>query len=180
MNSGEKIGDTTLVFMLIIAGFYDLIQFLISFIPVLGEILSMLISIFAFMTFYVWFKMYGMNFMTPKRAATMGGGFLIELIPVVDMLPAWTCAVVILVGTTKVKELVAKSGVANTTLKLAGKLPSARERMPTVPIVDKYYDRVSGQNRAPLQNSRVNNNVVSVDSTRKNLPVENEYVKKTT
>ncbi|MEX0919412.1 MAG: hypothetical protein WDZ64_01525 [Parcubacteria group bacterium] len=88
MQKEKEIKSTTVVFMISTAFFFDVLQWLLTFI-----FMGWLVSVFAFLTFYVWFKMYGMNFMTPKRFGAMGGGFIIELIPVLNVIPAWTFVV---------------------------------------------------------------------------------------
>jgi hypothetical protein len=174
MNSEEEqIKGMTLVFMLVVAGFYDLIQFLISFIPILGQVISMLISVFAFLTFYLWFKTYGMNFMTPKRALTMGGGFLVELIPILDMLPAWTATVIILVGTTKVKELAAKSAIGGVALTAVDKLASTRKE--SLGTSKDSTAQTPTRTRIPLQNTPQNDTIAPTNYTvRQNRPQKAE------
>ena len=70
--------------------FFDALQGGLSLIPFLGWIVASLVGGFAFMTFWFWFKTHGVKFTTAKRAGIMGGGFFIELIPILNMLPAWT------------------------------------------------------------------------------------------
>lgn len=57
------------------------------------------------MTFWLWFKLKGVNFGTARRAASMTAGFLIELIPIINILPAWTLAVGLVCADTKVKDI---------------------------------------------------------------------------
>lgn len=99
------LNNITIVFMVSVALFYDAVQGIINLIPILGQILSGLISMFAFLTFYLWFKLKGLNFVTPKRAAYLGGGLLIELIPILNILPAWTLAVTLLALDSKTKKV---------------------------------------------------------------------------
>jgi len=95
----------TIVFMIVVALFYDALQLALAF-----AFMDWLVGIFAFLTFYVWFKMKGMSFMKPKRALVMGGGFIIEIIPVLSILPAWTLAVTILALDSKIKKVVPGAG----------------------------------------------------------------------
>lgn len=101
----KGLDNITIAFMVSVALFYDVFQALIQLIPFLGQILSSLIGVFAFLTFYLWFKMRGLNFATPKRAGLLGGGFLIELIPILNILPAWTLAVILLAIDFKIKKI---------------------------------------------------------------------------
>ena len=85
--------------------FYDVIQAGLDLLPFVGWILSPLVSIPAFLTFYIWFKIYGRNFMTPKRALAMGAGVIIEMIPILNILPGWTVAVLFLIGLEKAEKI---------------------------------------------------------------------------
>jgi len=95
----------TIIFMIVVALFYDVLQWVMAFI-----LMDWLVGIFAFLTFYVWFKMRGLNFATPKRAMVLGGGFIIEIIPILSVLPAWTLAVIILALDSKIKKIVPGAG----------------------------------------------------------------------
>ncbi len=100
--------------MIATALFYDGLQFLLNFI-----FMGWLVSIFAFMHFYFWFKIRGMTFMKPKRAIAMWGGFIFELIPILSSLPAWTATVTVLILDAKAKKIIAKvpggAAVVNTS-----------------------------------------------------------------
>lgn len=117
-----KLSATTMALIGSVALFYDLVQALfdlLHFIPFLGNLLASvftaIISVIAWMTFYFWFKLHGIHFNTAKRALTLGGGFLIELIPVLNILPAWTLAVVLIFLTTKVPIIKKVSDVGQAT-----------------------------------------------------------------
>src|SRR3989344_7047797 len=94
----KGLSDTTIALMIVVALFYDALQALLTFI-----LMGWLVGIFAGLTFYVWFKMKGLNFVTPKRIGTFSGAFIIEVIPFLSALPAWTAAVVILALDSKIK-----------------------------------------------------------------------------
>lgn len=97
----------TIVLMLVTAGIIDAVQaFLLLF--AIGAVLNTFISIFMVFVFFLWFMMHGVSFVSPKRLMGMGGGFLVELIPVLDALPAWTAAVWYTISTTKILETVEK------------------------------------------------------------------------
>lgn len=96
----KGLNNTTIALMVSVALFFDVLQWLLAFI-----FMGWLVSIFALLTFYTWFKMRGMNFVRPKRAALLGGGFIIELIPIINILPAWTLAIVLLALDSKIKKI---------------------------------------------------------------------------
>lgn len=111
-----QLSKPTIVFMVVVALVFDLFQLLLDLLHILvgpGTIIAAittgLLSFVAWLTFYIWFKTKGMSFTSPKRILTMGGGFLIELIPVLNVLPAWTLAVIILIGTNKAEALIEKT-----------------------------------------------------------------------
>ncbi|MEI6843280.1 MAG: hypothetical protein WCK48_02125 [bacterium] len=155
----DEISFVQTVFMVTVAIIFDVVQALIELIPILGQIISIFIDIAAFFTFYLWFKMNGMNFSDPKKAGIMGGGFLIELIPILNALPAWTLAVVLLIGTTKAKELVAQNipgGAGGALGAVAGKAlggdtqePATRRQTGNVrqtpPLQTKNYQNVANK-----------------------------------
>jgi hypothetical protein len=85
--------------MIVVAVFFDILQWALVFI-----LMGWLAGLFAFLTFYVWFKSYGISFMKPKKALALFGGGLIEVIPVLSALPAWTVAVLIITFDSKIKK----------------------------------------------------------------------------
>lgn len=104
MPEKKGLNNTTIVLMVSVALFYDALQWLLTFI-----FMGWLVGIFAGLTFYVWFKLRGLSFMKPKRFATFGGSFILELIPVVgDILPTWTAAITYLALDSKIKKVVAQ------------------------------------------------------------------------
>lgn len=126
--------------MIAVALFYDMAQAgldVLHLIPFIGNAFAimgtMIIDLWAFLTFYVWFKIHGVSFASPKRGLTMAGAVIIELIPVVNALPAWTAAVVILFLTTRGEEALASTlsrvegaaGAVGKGAALAGKIPGA-------------------------------------------------------
>ncbi len=115
-NSKFKISKTTIILMIIVALFFDLIQFILS-LMVIGFVVNWSISVFAWLTFFLWFKIKGVSFANPKRAGSLLGGFLIELIPLVDMLPAWTGAIILVILSLRVKQVAEKTPGGNFTTK---------------------------------------------------------------
>jgi hypothetical protein len=118
----EKKGldNMTIAFMVSVALFYDFLQ-----IPLTPIFMGWLVSIFAGLTFYVWFKMRGVSFMSPKRAGILGGGFIIELVPLLNVLPAWALAVVLLGLDSKIKKVTTESGQVGNVTKLTPKMKDA-------------------------------------------------------
>lgn len=105
-KKNKEIKDTTAGLMIGTALFFDGLQAIFQVAPAIGQILAAMIAVVAFLTFWLWFKLYGVNFATPKRSAYLGGGFIIELIPILDILPAWTLAVTLIITDLKIKRRV--------------------------------------------------------------------------
>ncbi len=97
-----KISNFEAGLMIAVALIIDIVQFLLDLI-LIGFILDPIISVFAYLMFWFWFKLRGVSFSNPKRAAIGGISFLLELIPGLDMLPALTVGVVMTYLSTKVK-----------------------------------------------------------------------------
>ncbi|MEK7514278.1 MAG: hypothetical protein AAB587_00425 [Patescibacteria group bacterium] len=88
----------------------DLLQMgvnLLNFIPVIGMIIAVsinfLVSVFALLGFYTYFKIRGVNFGIPRKLLGFGGGVAIEImpIPLLSALPGWTIAVALAAGKEK-------------------------------------------------------------------------------
>ena len=119
----KSIGDGTVFLMISTALLFDTIQALFGWIPIVGNILAGLFSIFIFLTFFLWFWMHGIKMISPKRFAAMGLGGIIEMIPYINILPAWTLVVVYLIGTTKIKEFTQKHpGLAGGAMTIGTKI----------------------------------------------------------
>lgn len=131
----HTIPTITAVLMAAVALLFDAVQAgtnLLHLIPYIGNlsaiIATTLMDVWAFLTLYVWFKLHGVSFANPKRGLTMAGTLLIEVIPALNALPAWTAAVVIIFLTTRAEELLEKipggSKIA-AAVQIAGGTPSA-------------------------------------------------------
>jgi|SRR3989344_6760786 len=114
-RKGKELKTTTVVLMISIAVFYDVLQFALSFFY-----MGWLVGIFAGLTFYVWFKSYKISFMTPKRFAAFGGASLLEMMPIpfLAMLPAWTAAVSYLALTKKAQDIIPGVDITKLNIKL--------------------------------------------------------------
>jgi hypothetical protein len=97
----KELKSTTIALMICTAIFFDILQWFLAFI-----FMDWLAGIYAFLTFYVWFKVHGIKFAKPKRALALGGAGLIEMIPIFSALPAWTAAVSYIALDTKIKKVI--------------------------------------------------------------------------
>ncbi|MFZ2621219.1 MAG: hypothetical protein WAX85_01845 [Minisyncoccia bacterium] len=124
MGDDAKIKDTTLFLMIAVALSFDFLQALIGWIPIVGNIMSDLMSVFICLTFVFWFMMVGIK-ISQKRIMALVGGGAVEIIPFINILPAWTAVVVYIVGTTRIKELTAEHPkLARGAMAAGGKIKS--------------------------------------------------------
>lgn len=103
-QSNKEIPPTTIALMFCLAGLFDAGQAILSLFAI-GLAISPFISIFAGMSFWFWFSMYGVSFIEPKRLTALLGGGVAELVPAVDALPFWIGVVWYIVSTTKMNNI---------------------------------------------------------------------------
>lgn len=88
-KKGKGLNNSTIGLMVGVALFFDTLQALLT--PIF---MGWLVMPVAYGTFWLWFKMKGLNFFTMKRAPTLGIGALLEIIPGIDVIPAITFTVI--------------------------------------------------------------------------------------
>ncbi|MBI4135954.1 MAG: hypothetical protein HY481_00150 [Candidatus Vogelbacteria bacterium] len=100
--------------MVAVAVIYDLVQitltWLLGWIGI-GFIGSWLMTLWAGMTFGLWFTLKGASIMSGKRAASFGIGAIIEAIPLLNTLPGWTVSVIISLSVTRAEDILASSAL---------------------------------------------------------------------
>jgi hypothetical protein len=89
-----RIDKITLWFMLSVALFFDLTQICLDIIPIVGWILSSLLSIFAFLTFYVWFKIRDIGFLTKFGVKKL---LVVIVIPLLELFISFIPGLVVMV-----------------------------------------------------------------------------------
>ncbi|MCK5060197.1 MAG: hypothetical protein KAR00_03605 [Candidatus Pacebacteria bacterium] len=103
--------------IVVVACLIDFAQVILNLfhaIPVIGTAVATfgtwLLTFLAWFGFYLYFKIKGVNFNTAKRVLSFNGGAIVECVPLLNALPAWTVAVTIVVLSTRVPlERVAKT-----------------------------------------------------------------------
>ena len=100
----ERIPAGTKGAMIATALLFDGINAAVNLIPFLGQVLSVLVSIIAYMLFAFWFLMRGVGFVNPKRAVSFFGSSTIELIPILNVLPGVTLGVVLTIYMVKLED----------------------------------------------------------------------------
>jgi hypothetical protein len=122
MKKTGQIGNITGICMISTAVFVDLIQAFFLFI-LIGPFINWLVGFFALLTFWLWFTLNGVKFTrNPKNFFVFGGGSILEIIPVLASLPAWTLTVTSLVLMNKLKvvtEKITKKDKSDNVVNLA-------------------------------------------------------------
>lgn len=113
LKDTQNLKVPTILLMVTTAGVYDLI----SLIPGAGTLLCVPVGV----GFFIWFKQYGIQFNSPQRIIAMIVGVGGEAIPVLDMLPLWTAAVIYTIVTDKVPVLKTVTEAAGGKIAKAGK-----------------------------------------------------------
>jgi|GEM_PF-6589739 len=93
----SRISFVTAFFLIATAVTFDLIGGLAAFVPGLGTV----VAVFAYILFFLWFALLGVQFMSGKKAlqklGTMAVGFIVEALPFLGALPALTMSVILIV-----------------------------------------------------------------------------------
>jgi len=89
----ERIKKWMAACIIIIAGCVDAAQALLTAVAI-GAVLSPVMSAVAWFVFWVWFMILGVSFVSnPKKLLAMGGAGILEIIPILGALPAFTAGV---------------------------------------------------------------------------------------
>lgn len=110
--------------MIVVAFIYDATQAGIEFSMFgFGFTVNWIISVWAWLTFYTWFKIYGVSFLNPRRGAVLNVGFLLEIFPWLAVIPSWTLTVLLLVLSVRAEDFVKQVAPAITAVaKTIGKV----------------------------------------------------------
>ena len=156
MFEEKPIGKGAAVCMVLLAVVIDIFQFVTSFfIPVIADILSAGISLFAFLTFYTWFKIgYGISFTSPKRMLAMLAGTITEAVGIIlpADLPGLTITVVITILLSKSPQI--------TQLAQGNVMGSFRSRVENaVQEHEQMSTQVQSESRMPNSYANTNKNI---------------------
>src|SRR3989344_5330043 len=111
-KSAPRIRTTDAILMLGTAIFYDCIETVFSLIlhaiPVAGTLLeagmAFIFSGLFSLTFYIWFKIKDVRFMTWRRIVPQLAALVIELIPILDLLPSRVLSILIIIFLTRLED----------------------------------------------------------------------------
>lgn len=79
--------------MMVVAGTIDFFQFLLTFVPFVGWLVTPIVSICAALLFGIWFSHLGISMLDPKRMLGTFGTMLGEMTPIINASPMWTARV---------------------------------------------------------------------------------------
>lgn len=100
MDNSCTISKTDAFLMISVALFYDLLQAGIDLITFgFGFTVNWLVSIWAWLTFFLWFKIKGVDFKQWKNTLGFNGGAFMEIIPIplINSLPVWTASTIMMI-----------------------------------------------------------------------------------
>lgn len=121
-----------------LAGFAEFVSGIgAAVVEAIGAILADAIGFLAWITFYFWFTMRGMNFMSgknsTKRFFISGTGFLLDMIPLINMAPWTTASVALMIWQKRAEnELARKAANENNEgedMSEEGSVLAARNRL---------------------------------------------------
>ena len=107
LRDGEeksKISRATGVLMIAIAAVIDFVQFLLTFVPIVGWVASSLLSICTWLLFGIWFSHLHVSLFNPERILGTGGAMLGEALPFFNGFPWWTFRIAVAVKYEWLKE----------------------------------------------------------------------------
>lgn len=92
---------TTVWFMITVALFFDALQGILTPVGI-----GLFVPVIAYPTFLLWFWLHGINFLTAENRLTLGIGALVEFIPGIGILPAFTGTIARIALTNKLQEVI--------------------------------------------------------------------------
>lgn len=111
LRKKNKVNNIHATLMLSVAVLIDAALFvvgLLNFIPLVGIPLSafigFMINFYAYLIFITWFFLLGVSLLRRGRLAISATAFIIGFIPIINMLPAWTVSVGIMIITTRYRK----------------------------------------------------------------------------
>jgi hypothetical protein len=101
----KELDSTVIVFMTVVALFYDTLQWLLAFV-----FMGWLVIPIAYLNFWLWFRMRGLKFFSLKRAPTLGIGAFLEFISL-GIIPSITFTVLRVALDYKIKKVIPGSAI---------------------------------------------------------------------
>ena len=170
MLEKKGLNNTTIALMVSVALFYDTLQVLLALI-----FIGWLIIPIAYLTFFVWFRMRGLKFLSLKRAPTLGIGVFLEFISA-GIIPSITFSVLRTALDYKIKKIAAvvpggemaigalanKAQVAQTNRSISNQAAQIKQPASVTPLTQRQSpsysptSRVIGQKEGTNHTQRMN------------------------
>ncbi len=93
--------------MVVVAIFFDLLNAGVNLIPVAGQVMAELITVFAYCSLWLWFSLKNVSLISKKRAFRFFGVSIIEIIPILNMLPGITLSVLLTITQVQLEDRLA-------------------------------------------------------------------------
>lgn len=108
----QRIGFVATFFLLLTAGLFDGVQFLVLFIPGIDVVVEFFVTVIALAVFGVWFAILGVNYFSGEqqgaKVIAMFSSSVVELVPLLDALPGITLGVWGVISAIKKEDVAAK------------------------------------------------------------------------
>jgi uncharacterized membrane protein len=132
MKPKERIGSGKEFLMKVVAIGFDTIAIL-GLIPFIGWVFSMLVAIFGSLTFFMWFMMSGVRFIKSKNIGVVATSAIIEIIPILNILPGFSLSVWRVIKNTKEEDKERNKKNLKKTTKI---------RNEEALVKQKYYNKI--------------------------------------
>jgi hypothetical protein len=101
----KELDSIIIVLMIVVAFFFDVLQWFLDFL-----FMGWLVTIFAHLTFFLWFRGRGVNFYSRKRIGTLSFWTFLDFIPVAGAF-SWTFMVGRIALDYKIKKIIPGSDI---------------------------------------------------------------------
>lgn len=106
-----RIDNIQAAFMIGVAVTVDIVQLILGFF-IIGLVLNRFITFFVFLSFFLWFALNGVNFisgkMSTRRMLSFFGVAFAEFIPIVGMAPLWSFGIASIIYSTRKEDKMGK------------------------------------------------------------------------
>jgi len=100
----KRITNITAGLIIGTALFIDIIIAILAWIPYVGWIINIAVGWFAFMSFWLWFKLKEISLASLKKKIAMAGLNIVGLLPFLGVIPGWTLSVILIIIWSRVED----------------------------------------------------------------------------
>lgn len=110
MKKKPRVGAGMAMVLIATAAVFDILQFIVAFIPIADVVLDFFLGAVAWIVFVSWFSIglhvpYFQGKQALGKVTTLAAGIAIELIPFLDIFPAITAGVVITIALSRIEDM---------------------------------------------------------------------------